>query len=110
LIDALDSPEFAVREKAQAELQSLGQEVASALREALKARPSPEKSRRLTRALDKVNGQRLSGDTARGLRVIDLLEQQSSPEARGLLELLARGAPGAWVTEEAKATLRRLGK
>lgn len=45
LIDDLDSPEFAAREKAQAGLQSMGGEVSADLSEALKAKPSAEKSR-----------------------------------------------------------------
>jgi hypothetical protein len=51
--------------------------------------------------------QPVSGATLRAFGILDLLEKQNSPNARALLEVLARGAPEAWVTEEAKASLRR---
>ena len=47
-------------------------------------------------------------ETVRTIRAIMVLERIGSPEAQGVLESLARGAPGARETEEAKASLRRL--
>jgi WD40 repeat protein len=106
----LDSDAFVVREKAQAELQSLGRDAEPALRNVLKGKPSLEQHKRLTQILEKLEKQFVSGATQRGLWVIEVLEQQATPEARQLLEVLAKGAAGAWVTEEAKATLGRIGK
>ena len=37
-----------------------------------------------------------------------VLERIGSPEAQAVLETLARGAPGARETEEAKASVERL--
>ena len=37
-----------------------------------------------------------------------VLERIGTPEAQNVLETLARGAPGARETEEAKASLERL--
>ena len=41
---------------------------------------------------------------------LEVLEQMNTPEARKLIEGLAKGAPGAWLTQEAKATLDRSAK
>ena len=41
---------------------------------------------------------------------MELLEQINLDESRRLLAELSRGAPGARLTEEAKAALRRLAK
>ena len=47
-------------------------------------------------------------EIVRTIRAIMALERICSPEAQGVLEALARGAPGARETEEAKASLERL--
>ena len=48
-------------------------------------------------------------DTQLGqLRAVDLLEEIGSSQARKLLETLAKGAPKARLTEQARAGLRRL--
>ena len=44
----------------------------------------------------------------RNIRAIMALERIGSSEAQGVLEALARGAPGARETEEAKGSLDRL--
>jgi hypothetical protein len=42
------------------------------------------------------------------LRAIEVLEHIGTPEARQVLDTLARGAAVARVTQEAKASLKRL--
>lgn len=106
----LDADAFAVREKATEELRKLGELAEPALRKMLEARPSPEMRRRLQELLDEV-GQRQWRPTAedlRQLRTIEVLERLGTPEARRLLETLARGAEGARQTREARAALQRL--
>ena len=73
------------------------------LRQALQDKPTLETSRRLEKLLLKCEAQRF-----RALRAIEVLESVGTGEARGLLEALAKGAPGARVTEEAEASLDRL--
>ncbi len=49
-------------------------------------------------------------DWRRTLRAVEVLEALQTPEARRLLEELAKGAAGAVLTEQAKAALSRLKK
>ena len=46
----------------------------------------------------------------RELRALEALERIGTPEARGHLRVLSRGAPAARLTEEAKASLERLSR
>jgi RNA polymerase sigma factor (sigma-70 family) len=108
LIADLDSKEFAVREKASAELEKFGELAEPALKTALAAKPSLETSRRLEDLLDKALSPKLSADQLRTLRAVEVLEHIGTPEARQALQALARGAPGARPTQEAQAALERL--
>jgi dipeptidyl aminopeptidase/acylaminoacyl peptidase len=104
LLAALDNQRFAVREKAQKELAGLGAAVEVALRRALKKDLTPETRLRVERLLAEIErAQRL-----RGLRALELLEQIATPEARKMVAALANGEPEAWLTQEAKGSLRRL--
>jgi WD40 repeat protein len=105
----LDSEDFAVRKAAVKELEQLGDRAAPALREALAGKPSAELRKQ---AEELLAGLRLvrSPDVLRRLRAVQVLERIGSPEASRLLEVLARGAPAARETREAKASLERLGR
>jgi WD40 repeat protein len=104
----LDSDEFTVREKAEEELRKAGDLAEPLLRRTLDGQPSPEVRRRVERLLSVVNEP--SPERLRVLRATEVLEQISSPEARDRLQTLARGAPTAHLTREAKASLKRLAK
>src|SRR5262249_36493854 len=112
LIANLDSDEFAVRDRAAKELEKLGEAAAGACRKALQAQPSPEARRRLEALVRRQMDQAWnpSADRLRTLRVLEFLELAATPEARELLAKLANGAPGAWLTGEAKAGLERVDK
>jgi hypothetical protein len=106
LLAALDGNDFAEREKAARQLEGLGFAAEPALRRALLGKPSLEVRRRVERILEKMEG----GLMLRAGRGIEALELIGTAEARRLLQVLARGAPEARLTQEAKAALQRLAK
>ncbi len=108
LLADLDSASFRAREDATAALARLGEAVAPALREVLQGTPSPEVRRRLERVLGGLEaGGRLPAPR-RQRRVVQALELAGTPAAGELLRAYAAGAPGARLTEDARAALRRL--
>jgi len=107
----LNADSFDAREKAAAELARLGELARPALEEALQKRPSAELRRRAEELLGRLKpGGALSAAELRHLRAVEALEGVGTPEAKKLLEELAKGAPGARLTREADAALRRLEK
>jgi hypothetical protein len=58
--------------------------------------------------LERLSTQPPSGEPLRTLRALAALDHADTPDARRLLDELAGGAPGAWLTQETKAvTVRR---
>jgi hypothetical protein len=110
LLADLDGDEFEVREKADAELEKLGEAVAGALLRVAKRPPSPEVAQRVKRLLAGLEQERSKRWHERLLRqrALGVLEWVDTAQARRLLRTLAAGAPGAPMTEEAKASLQRL--
>jgi hypothetical protein len=109
LVADLDADEFDRREAASAELARLGRLVESALRRALEDRPSPELRKRAEALLGKL-GDRPGHLELQAVRAVEVLELIGTPEARQVIESLARGAASAWVDEEARAALDRLAR
>ncbi len=106
LVEDLGHDRFEVREKAMRELERLGESAENALRRVL-AKPQPlEMKRRAEQLLEAVR--RRVPERLRALRAVDVLEQVGTPEAREVLRALAGGAPEARLTQEARASLRRL--
>jgi hypothetical protein len=110
LIADLDGDDFATRERASAALANLGAEAEPALRRELDSGPSVEARRRIEELLEKVGGPEVSPDRLRASRALLALEQIDTPEARRLIEDLARGQDGAALTREAQAARGRLQK
>jgi hypothetical protein len=106
----LSSPVFKQRKAAEQELARAGELVEAALEPALKTASDPEERRRLTDIRDRVPRPETRPDQLRDLRAVEVLEHIATPEARGLLEELAKAAPEARLTQEAKASLERLAK
>jgi WD40 repeat protein len=104
LLAALDSDQFAERDKAMTELEALGLGVDPALREALSAKPSLEVRQRIEAVLEKLTG----GPRWRFLRALEVLEHIATEEARQVLETLSKGTAELWPTQEAKASLSGL--
>jgi hypothetical protein len=110
LIAQLDDDEFTVREQASQELAKLGSRAEEALRKTAQAAPSEEVRQRVAELLRKLDGGSASGEPLRETRALEVLEGLGTPEAKKLLEELAKGAPEAALTREAKASLERLAK
>jgi hypothetical protein len=107
LIAALDGELFAVRQRASAELEKLGDSAHGALVRSLAASPSPELRRRIEALLGTNGGRIKSPTTLRGLRAVEVLDHLGTPEARALLRELAKGAADAHLTTAAQAALDR---
>jgi RNA polymerase sigma factor (sigma-70 family) len=110
LMADLDSQDFAAREKSTQELGKLGELAEGRLRKTLAARPTLEVRRRVEGLLQKLQGPITSPERLRALRALEVLEQIGTREAKQVLEKIARGAPGARLTEEAKVSLERLAR
>jgi hypothetical protein len=105
LLTQLNSARFAERRKATGELEKLGESVVPALRKALAEKQPVEVRLRVEQLLKRLEARRMATR-----RALEVLEQIGLPQARPLLEKLAKGRPAAWLTEQAKTTLERLGK
>jgi RNA polymerase sigma factor (sigma-70 family) len=103
LIGDLDSPTFAVREKAAKALEEMGAAAEAALRRALAAKPTLEARRRLEPLLEK-----REKEVVRPLRAIEALEHVGTAESRQVLESLAKDSPNPRAAEAAAAALMRL--
>jgi hypothetical protein len=112
LIADLDSDRFEARQGASSDLEKMGELAVPLLCKALDGKPSLETARRIQELLDRAEGGSgtLSGDRLRSLRVVEVLEKMGTPEARQLLQDLAKGAPGALLTRAAQAALDRPGR
>jgi RNA polymerase sigma factor (sigma-70 family) len=109
LIKKLESQQFNEREQATRELLKLADSAEPVLRQALQDNLPLETRRRLEGILDALWGAKgVSGERLRVLRALEVLERIATREARDLLGRLADGAAGAWLTEEARAALKRL--
>jgi WD40 repeat protein len=108
LIADLDSDSFDVRKQATAELEKVGELAETALEQVLAGQPSLEVRQRAEALLDRLRMAVTSPEQLRQLRAVEVLEQTSTPEARGLLEKLAEGAPEARLTRDAQESLARL--
>jgi RNA polymerase sigma factor (sigma-70 family) len=104
LLTALDSKRFADRERAARELAGLDFAAEPALRRAWAATPSPEARRRIEGLLRRLEGPAM----LRINRALEVLEHIATPEARAVVQALARGDAQARPTQEAQAVLTRL--
>jgi hypothetical protein len=105
LIVQLDADSFAEREKASAELKAIGDPATPALRKVLQGAPTAEVRLRAERLLG--GGGAPPPDRLRTLRALEVLERLDTPDAHRLIDQLAKGAPGAWLTQEAQQMQQR---
>jgi RNA polymerase sigma factor (sigma-70 family) len=107
-IAELNHEKFQVRAKAQAEIEKLEILAEKALRHALAQKPALEFRQRLEKLITRLETQSPAKSWLRTLRSLEVLEQIGSAEARQVLETMAKGAPEAELTQDAKAALVRL--
>jgi hypothetical protein len=107
LLKQLDDDDFETRERATADLEKLAGVAEAELRKALEGAPTAEVRERLKKILD-AEGRGPPPERLRQGRALEVLEAAGTPQAKKLLEELAKGAPQAWLTGEAKAALDRL--
>src|SRR5262249_7508187 len=108
LIGELDSPKFPARQKAWLELAGLGELIKPALDKYLAAKPSLEGGRRAQKLLDRLRNPDLTPDRLRCLETIEILEILQTPEARAVLQEIARDALVSQVRLAAQEALERL--
>ena len=110
LVADLDHDDFSVRETAERSLREKAGGAETALLRGLGASSSPELQRRVGKLLEPYRRPRrfATGERARVLRGIWVLETIGTDEARYLLERLVRGLRWALETAEVEAAVRRL--
>lgn len=109
LIADLDDDRFAVRQRATEELRRLGEAAAPQLREVLTRQPCLDKRLRVEALLRWLTNPWVpSSKEMQAMRAVEVLERIATPDARQLLERLAKGAAHAPLTQHAKASLQRL--
>jgi hypothetical protein len=102
----LNSDEFHRRDQATKGLELHIEVAYSALLQSLQAPAALEAERRIRQIL--VAHSHIEGERLRLDRALEVLEEIGSADARRLLSDLAQGEPGAYLTERAKETARRL--
>jgi RNA polymerase sigma factor (sigma-70 family) len=110
LVGQLASDEFDVRNRAEHELEELGEGVLPELRMALAGAMDLEAQARLRRLIERLDPSVPFSRVLQALRAIEVLEWVGTPEARQLLQRLAEGAEEAQVTRAARASCQRLTK
>jgi WD40 repeat protein len=108
LVGDLDSDEFDQRKKASTDLEKIGEAASPFLRKALKGDISPEVRKRIEEVLKKTDASTPRGEALRNLRVIEVLEAIGSPEAKAVLQILAKGMPEAAITRAAQGAMERI--
>ena len=103
LIADLDSPKFAVREKAEGELRELSVQAEPFLKKAQAAGLSPEAAKRIETLLTEIAAHKLSPAELREVRAVQALNWMDTPAARALLAEWAKGDPAATLTRAARA-------
>jgi hypothetical protein len=101
---------FDARRKATAELERLGELAVEPLKTAAAKNPPLDLKQRIEKLIEKAGTRKVQGDQLRELRAVEVLELAATPEAKKVLDALAKGAPDARLTREAKSAAERLAK
>jgi hypothetical protein len=104
-VSELGDTQFAVRDRAFAELAKIADRHDETLRRVRERSTSAEARRRLQLLIDRADSP--SGERLRQVRAVELLERIATPDAVALLRDLAGGAEEAALTRDARDALRR---
>jgi hypothetical protein len=107
LVKRLDDGQFKVRAQATRELLDIGELLLPVFDKLLAGDLTAETRRRLEQLRGNLTSIVLQGERLRRVRAVEVLERIGTPQARQVLQALARGAPGALVTTTAHAAIRR---
>jgi hypothetical protein len=107
-IRELDDDDFEVREAATKTLKATGADALGPVEAALRLKPTPEQQRRLEAILAALKTSGWTAERLREIRGVFLLEQIGSPEAREVLDVLAKQERSPTLAREAKSALLRL--
>ncbi len=104
----LSSSNFTLRQNAYDALAKAGEQATHLLQNALQAPADLEMKRRLEALLERLDHPLADVNQLRFYRCLTLLERIGTSEARQLLNELTQGAPAAWLTVEARYSLKRV--
>ncbi len=107
-ISELDSPRYAVRDRAHGSLVTHVYQAESELRQAIAGRISVESRNRITRILEESFTAIPSPVHLREMRAVEILEQIGTPQARDLLRHLAAAEAPTRISRDAAESLKRL--
>jgi hypothetical protein len=110
LIADLDDDDYTVRSQATNALEEIGALAEPSLRKVLRGTPTIEVKRRAEKLIAIVADPVPPAKQLRQLRALVVLEEIGIPEARRIVESLAKGNPDVRLTWEARMALERLGK
>lgn len=102
LLGQLDSPSFAERRAALAQLESLDTQAEPYLAEEVRGSKSAEVRQRARVLLERLNGAVVDPERRRELRAVEVLRRIGTPEAIAVLNDLAQGDPAARLTRAAR--------
>jgi WD40 repeat protein len=108
MVRDLDSDTFAVRQRASRSLEGLVPAVIPYLRRAAQGKISLEARSRIEMIVRRYEQRELTEEELRELRAVEVLEHIGTPEARQLLDGLAKGESTTRLTAEARESLDRL--
>lgn len=107
-ITELDSSNFQTREAAAKTLEGLGPVAAPTMEKKLQENISLEVRQALEGLLRRIDDRAMTSQELQAVRGLEVLEAIGTPEARAMLESLAKGGTGAIATDRAAAALGRL--
>jgi hypothetical protein len=111
LIADLDHKEVARRESAAEKLRRMGRLAEPSLRQALDAKPGLDARRRIEQILTQLKAAPAGMDDGlRFVRALEVLELIATAEAQSLLTMVAKQAPTAQLSQDARDALGRLAR